>query len=252
MALDITSISSYSELIGDVEWGCNRDKEKLPQVNVCTLFGEKSQLPVFQTTCSGSLKDVSTLKSTLQLASGLKLNNMSIVMDKGFCSKDNVDDMLDDEDGLRFLLATSLTLAFTKAQIKSEKKDIDSVDNTIVVGDDIIRGVTKSRSWYGTYTLHTHVFYNAELAYQTKNRLYGYVAKLKQEAEKNPNNAKLHSEFEKFLIVRKSSANHMGHTVNIRYDVVEEQLQHTGWLVIISNHIINNATKAINIQRFRF
>lgn len=248
MALDITSISSYSELIGDVEWGYNRDKEKLPQVNVCMLFGEKSQLPVFQTTYSGSLKDVSTLKSTLQMASGLKLSNMSIVMDKGFSSKDNIDDMLSDEDGIRFLIATPLTMSFTKNQIKSEKKDIDSVDNTIVVGDDIIRGVTKNRSWYGTHTLFTHVYFNAELAYQVKNKLYGHIAKLKQEAEKNPCNPKFHSDFEKYLIVRKSSGNTSGYTVSIRYDEIENQLQHTGWVVIVSNHI-ENATEAINIYR---
>ncbi len=30
IALDITSISTYSELINDAEWGYNRDKEKLP------------------------------------------------------------------------------------------------------------------------------------------------------------------------------------------------------------------------------
>jgi len=248
MALDITSISSYSEFIGDVEWGYNRDKEKLPQINVCMLFGENSRLPVFQTTYSGSLKDVSTLKSTLQMASGIRLSNMSVVMDKGFCSKDNIDNMLADEDGIRFLMAIPLTMSFTKNQIKSEKKDIDSVDNTIVIGDDIIRGVAKCRSWHGGHTLHTHIYCNAELAYQARNRLYGFVSKLKQKAEANPTDPKLLSEFEKYLIVRKSAVNSSGYTVNIRYDAIEEQLQYTGWMVIVSNHI-ENSVDAINIYR---
>ena len=65
----------------------------------------------------------------------MKLNNMSIVMDKGFCSKGNINDMLTDEDGIRFLIATPLTMSFTKNQILSEKKDIDSVDNTIVIAN---------------------------------------------------------------------------------------------------------------------
>jgi hypothetical protein len=60
LALDITSTSSYSELIPEVEWGYNRDGEDLPQVNLCMLFGENSRLPVYQTAYSGSLKDVST------------------------------------------------------------------------------------------------------------------------------------------------------------------------------------------------
>ena len=73
LALDITSVSSYSELIADVEWGYNRDKEKLPQINLCMLMGEKSRLPVFQTTYSDSIKDVSTLKTTLSLAANVPL-----------------------------------------------------------------------------------------------------------------------------------------------------------------------------------
>jgi hypothetical protein len=53
-------------LIGDVAWGYNRDGEKLPQVNLCMPLGEQSRLPVFQTLYNGSIKDVNTLKSTLQ------------------------------------------------------------------------------------------------------------------------------------------------------------------------------------------
>jgi RHS repeat-associated protein len=46
LALDISSISSWSELIEDVEWGYNRDGEKVVQINLCMLMGEKSRLPV--------------------------------------------------------------------------------------------------------------------------------------------------------------------------------------------------------------
>lgn len=47
IALDITSISSYSELIESCEWGYNRDKEKLPQINLCLLFAEGCKYPIF-------------------------------------------------------------------------------------------------------------------------------------------------------------------------------------------------------------
>lgn len=61
LALDITSESSYSELIEDVEWGYNRDHEQLPQVNLCMMVGETSRLPIHQTVYAGSHKDVRTL-----------------------------------------------------------------------------------------------------------------------------------------------------------------------------------------------
>ena len=65
MALDITSISSYSRPIQSCKWGYNRDHEDLPQINLCALFGETVRLPVYQTSYHGSLKDISTLRTTL-------------------------------------------------------------------------------------------------------------------------------------------------------------------------------------------
>jgi transposase len=248
LALDITSISSYSEFIGDVEWGYNRDGERLAQINVCMLLGESSRLPVFQTVYSGSLKDVSTLKTTLSLASGIKLRNLSLVMDKGFCSKGNIDAMLDDEEGIRFLIAMPFTMIFAKNQTNSERKDIDSVDNTIVVGEDVIRGITKKRSWGSKHSLFTHVFYNPEQASQTRNRLYGHVAKLKSEVLKDPANPKHAGDFDKYLIVRKSDKSGSGYTVSIRHDVIERQLRLCGWLVIVSNHF-STADNAIHTYR---
>jgi transposase len=248
MALDITGISSYSEFIGDIEWGYNRDNERLPQINVCMLLGEKSGLPVFQTTYSGSVKDVSTLKTTLQLATGLRLANISLVMDKGFSSKGNIDAMLDDEDGIRFLVATPLTMNFTKNQIECEKEDIDSLDKTIVIGDDIVRGVANKHSWSDKHNVYAHAFFNAEHAYQMKNKLYGYATTLKQEALENPVNPKFAKDFEKYLIIKKNKKHALGYTVNFRYDVIEKRLQHSGWLVLISNHIVN-PSEALAIYR---
>lgn len=44
--------------------GDNRDKEQLPQINICMHMGETSRLPIYQVLYSGSLKDVSTLETT--------------------------------------------------------------------------------------------------------------------------------------------------------------------------------------------
>lgn len=248
LALDITSISSYSELIADIEWGYNRNREKLPQINLCMLLGEKSGLPVFQAVYSGSLKDVSTLKTTLQLASTTPFNKMTLVMDKGFCSTKNINTMLTDAQGIRFVIAMSFTHSFTQKQVDSEKKDIDCLENTIVMGDDILRGITKERSWTAKHKVFTHIYYNALHAMHVKEKLYGRIANLVKQANLNPDNPDYALEFKKYLIVRKSDKTDSGYTINIRYDVVEEELYHSGWLVLVSNHI-SDAKEAISIYR---
>jgi transposase len=236
LALDITSISSYSSLIEDVEWGYNRDGENLPQINLCMLLGEKSGLPVYQTVYSGSLKDV-TLKTTLAQVSGISFNKFSLVLDKGFFSKKNVNDMLEDSKNLRFIIAAPFTLNFVKKLIQREKKDIDSLHNTIVIGEDILRGVTKKRSWNNKHKIFAHIFYNAVKAVENRENLYAYVTLLKQEAGKDPNNPKYLAEFNHYLIIRKSDKNVPGYTINIRQDVIEKELEHSGWLVLLSNNV---------------
>lgn len=42
---DVTSISSYSRGIESLEWGYNRDKESLPQLNFAMYYGQESMLP---------------------------------------------------------------------------------------------------------------------------------------------------------------------------------------------------------------
>jgi transposase len=248
LALDITSVSSYSSLIDAVEWGYNRDGEDLPQVNLCLLLGEKSRLPVYQTLYSGSLKDVSTLKATLGQACGITLDHLQLVMDKSFCSTGNIDAMLDDPNGARFIIALPFTMSFAKKQIQSERKDIDRIENAILVGPDLLRGVTKERAWNKDHSLYVHVYFNVTTATKKREDLIAYVTALRQQAMQDPENTQYKSEFDRYLIIRKSEKNSLGYTVNIREDVIQKILACAGWLVLVSNHV-KDKQEAIEIYR---
>lgn len=249
LALDITSVSSYSNLIEDVEWGYNRDKEKLPQINLCMLMGEKSKLPIYQTVYSGSLKDVSTLKTTLsKLKPITKEKPILIVMDKGFYSAKNINLMLSDTINARFIISVPFTSKFAKQQVESERKDIDCIQNTIVIGSDSTRSVTKLRSWDKDNKIYVHVYFNAIKAMKLREDLYAHVTVLKSVAEANPNDSMYQADFSKYLIIRKSEKDSSGYTVNIREDVVSKELQTAGWLVIISN-TVSDVREALMIYR---
>ncbi len=45
VAYDVTSISTQAHGVEEAEWGYNRDKERLPQVNFGMYYGEESRLP---------------------------------------------------------------------------------------------------------------------------------------------------------------------------------------------------------------
>ena len=245
MALDITSVSSYSKFISEVEWGHNRDKEKLPQVNLCLIMGERSKSPVYQIPYSGSISDVTTLQTTLKLASHLSLGELKLVMDKGFYRKRNIDTLL--ADGVtKFITAASFNTGFICKLVESSKPSIDRADNAILVGEDTILGMTHEVKWSSKHTLYAHVYHNAVGAAIAKSELYGFVASLAEIARANPYSEKHAKKFKKHLTINEAPANQF--TVNIRQDVLEDQLATIGWLVLLSNHI-SDVSGAIHIYR---
>jgi transposase len=249
LALDITSVSSWSELIDDVAYGYNRDHDDLPQINICMLMGENSLLPIFQTVYEGSITDVSTFMTTLNIAFsyGTAGQEYMLVMDKGFSKIAYINAMLA-EPGVRFIVPVSFTTKFAKDQVKSEKKDIDSLNNTIPCGSGSVRGVTKLRAWSPGKRLYTHIVYNAMKAFKSKDELYTHVARLKEIAMEDPDNKDCRADINKYLIVRSSAKAGNGRTVNIREDVIEAELATTGWLVFVSNDV-DDCRRALHIYR---
>jgi len=107
LCYDITSISSYSELNEYIKYGHNRDKEQLPQMNLALLFGQKGRLPVYFQRTPGSINDVTTLHNLLKTFKAMEKKNIHCVMDKGFYSKKNVDDLFTSKN--KFLMPVPLS-----------------------------------------------------------------------------------------------------------------------------------------------
>ena len=249
LALDITSTSSYSELIDSVAWGYNRDRENLPQINICLLMGHKSRYPIYQNVYNGSLNDVTTLQTTIKTFQALAgKKKMITVMDKGFFSMKNINAMLSEQQHVDFIIAVPFTNKFAKSLVKSESKDIDTLHNTIVHGKESLRAITKLRRWNNDHKVYAHVYYNARKVQGIREDVYAHVAILREQAMEHPEQFVNNSAYTKYLIIRRSEKENTGYTVNLREDVVAAELETAGWLIVISN-CVTNAKEAIKIYR---
>jgi len=103
MLYDLTSISYYGTCIDAAELGYNRDHESLPQVNYALLCLRSTAIPLFAWPMNGSISDVRTLETTLEFLKKLHYKPDCIMMDRGFCSADNISGML--KNGYTFLQA---------------------------------------------------------------------------------------------------------------------------------------------------
>jgi transposase len=121
---DITSLSSYSKLIDFVEWGYNRDQEKLPQINLGLLQSHPKRLPLFYQLYPGSIADVSTLKNIIKQASGLALKINTMVMDKGFYSMGNLLEL--ERNGAKFIIPLPTTTKAAKEFLNKHQVKLTS------------------------------------------------------------------------------------------------------------------------------
>ena len=94
LAFDTTSISSYSTLIKQAKYGKNKEGDSLPQINLALLYGEESMLPVYYRKLAGNITDVKTIENLVKDVDFLKLEKLKLVMDRGFYSEKNINDLM--------------------------------------------------------------------------------------------------------------------------------------------------------------
>ncbi len=121
---DITSLSSYSQLISLLEYGYNRDGLELPQVNFSLILDTTQAIPVMYDLYPGSIVDVVTLKNTLHRVRSLGIKDYTLILDRGFFSQGNLEELVNEQ--LSFVIPASLTLKAVKEVLTAAQRDLAS------------------------------------------------------------------------------------------------------------------------------
>jgi transposase len=246
-ATDITSISSYSNLIEYVESGYNREGDKLKQINLCMVFGEQSGLPIFSIQYPGSMADVSTLTDTLDHISILKDNNVKLVMDKGFYSKENILYMIKNEKIDDFIIAVPFKNNFAK-KYTLDALNIVSDENIISTGSDVLYYKTDKLQFTKDYILNLFVYYNQSLQVNAKSELIKKAYSLLEIVKQRKASKKYYNDIKKYLIIPESDDLIYKRDIKINFKRINDEIKYTGWLITLSNQAYN-PSNVINIYR---
>ena len=136
VVFDITSLGSYSELIEMLEYGYNRDKDGNPQVNLGLYVDRKADLPFGFDVYPGSIVDVSTLKNTIKKIRSLGIDKTCLVIDRGFFSQDNVEELA--ASGLDFIMPATGKLRQVKELLSGSRRGIDHMEYAHKIEDRTI------------------------------------------------------------------------------------------------------------------
>ena len=126
-AYDSTSISSYSETLTQIQYGKNKENDKLPQLNLLLVFGEKSGIPFYYRKLAENIPDSKTVKHLLEDLDIPGFGKTKFVMDRGFYSEDNINGLY--HEHVKFLVGTKLSLKFIKKNLDDVYDDIRMFNN---------------------------------------------------------------------------------------------------------------------------
>lgn len=134
LCYDISSVSSYASGNEFVEYGYNRDRESLPQVNMALISGIHSAVPVYYNLLPGSLTDVKTLEELLAHAKKLGITKAHLIMDRGFYSSKNLQMLRD--GNYKFIIPLPAHVKLVHEIIDAYRDKIEMPDTLIQVSED--------------------------------------------------------------------------------------------------------------------
>lgn len=237
LALDITPISSYSSQISKVEYVYNRENDTLGKINAYLLLGQTSKLPIYFKPYSGSITDLSALKETI---GNLDNTKISLIMDKGFASINNinemltVNEMLTEPQKINFLISLPFTLNYAKKTVLALSDSIVKHANVLTSARHIW-ATTLEDVWPNGCPVYLHAYFNARKnhkdTYGIHSEVEGLLAKLTTEGIANCSDKELK---------KWGTVSHDKNQAKI-FHLNEAKIIHStttaGWFLLLSNFI---------------
>lgn len=255
LAYDTTSISSYSKLLKQVKYGVNKDHDPLPQINLALLFGDASRLPVYYRKLPGNISDVKTVQNMLADIDFLELNKVKLVMDRGFYSEENINELY--KKHYKFLIAAKTSLKLVKKELDKVRTTMISrphysskhglyYDSFLVAWD---YSETKKRSGEiikDSRRLYLHLYYNDQKATDDKiafNKLLDTIEEELVSKKRRTEHEKLYAKYYEI-----SETPIRGISLVPKQDAISEAEKNYGYFALMSNGV-KDPLNAIDIYR---
>lgn len=254
-AYDSTSISSHSECLRQVRHGKNKDGDRLPQINLLLLFGQKSNLPFYYRKLAGNIPDVKTLRVLMRDLDVLGYPKVKLVTDRGFYSVDNVNGLY--QNHIKFLISASTCLSFVKKTIETvkdtmcdwsnynDKYDLYTYTQTMEWDYTQVRPY-KGDTLKGSRRMYFHLYYNADKAVEDARKFNLRMTALSQELLSGKRKAEHEKDYGKYFEVKQTPVR--GIRVKAKQKAMDHARSRFGYFVLLSNEI-KSPEMALEIYR---
>jgi len=234
LCYDITSISSYAKANEYVRRGYNRDDEPLPQINMAMLFGQKSNLPAYYRRMPGNISDVATLKTTMKSLDFLGASHINFVLDRGFYSHANIDELLKRRH--HFTIALPSRQKWVEAIIDEHLESLASPSNYREVGENEGLYISTVPYKWGDAKRRTylHIYYNASVAGDDYIKFTRKLLKVKEVLKSAPISEAESDQYARYFIIKDTPKRGRSVTFNDS-EIQKYQKRYAGIFCILSS-----------------
>ena len=255
LAYDITSISSYSKSLRQVRYGHNRDHEPLEQINLALLFGQQSRLPFYYRKLAGSIPDVKTLRKLLADVKTLGYEKVKVILDRGFFSAANINDMY--HHHMKFLISARLSLKIVQTNLDAVREKMRNWTNyhqeyqlytfTLPITWDYVQ----DRPYRGDTIredrrMYLHLYYSPDRALEDEKAFNSRLANLQRELESGERHPDHEKQYAKYFEVKSTPVR--GTKILAKEDAIAEAKRNYGYFALMSNEI-KDPVEALSIYR---
>ena len=244
IAYDVTSISSYSKGIDNLEWGYNRDKESLPQLNMAMYYGEKSLLPLYYSIYPGSIPDKTHLSYMLRDNELIGYKKTRFVMDRGFFSSDNLKQL--SSAGCRFIMSVPNSLLFSQRLIDKHR---DAVVNRAECR--IEKGVYAKAVITEEFDMRckVHIYYSPSKASAEEEILFERIEQYEQALETMTEPPPKSLRYDRYFKINRSKDGGFGFIRDM--EKINKEISHLGFFLISETDFKSTSAEILDIYRRR-
>lgn len=252
---DSTSISSYSEQLTQVRFGKNKEGDRLPQIHLALLFGQDSHLPFYYRKLPGNITDVTTVRHLLSDMDFLEHRKVKLVMDRGFYSESNVNELF--KDHRKFILATKTSLRFVRNELEETRETMrhwrryDAPTELYMHSKTLSWNYTQQRPYKGDVLrgkrrLYLHLYFHSERAAEEERRFNRLLAELETKLQADRRTAAHEKLYNQYFRVTQTPKR--GVKVEAKEAAIAEAKQNHGYFALISN-AVKDPKEALHIYR---
>jgi transposase len=254
-AYDITSISSYSEALRQVQYGRNKEGDSLAQFNLALVFGETSNLPFYYRKLAGNIPDAKTLTHLLADLTTLGFSKLKLVMDRGFYSEANLNALF--KEHLKFLISAKMSLSFVRQELDGVYDQFRSFEHYNEQYELYCHTVqtqwqyTEHRPYKGdtlsaSRRLYIHYFYNIDKAAEDEKAFDRKLIGLKKELESGKRVPEHETLYKKYFEVKLTPKR--GARVTVKEEAVARAKRYYGYFALMTNETMDAVT-ALELYR---